>query len=287
MSAVMEIEDVAPLLAELGFENAQVTRVDEGWASQVFDLDDAHVLRIARTSDIAATHRREARLLPELSEAVSFAVPVPTRVGEYRGHTYMTYRKIPGRPLQPGDDLAATARMLRELHDFPVDRAAALLGDPMGSAQWRDDFAEYRQWIESDVLPELDAPLGSMVCDSFERALSSLTDFTPVLVHRDLGTSHILVNADTKTPVGIIDFETASIGDPTIDFVGLFITLGEAETRRIAKVHPHPVSWERLRFYWWMGAIHAIKYGVDTGDPRTIAEGVEGLRNRLLSTVSE
>jgi aminoglycoside phosphotransferase (APT) family kinase protein len=41
------------------------------------------------------------------------------------------------------------------------------------------------------------------------------------LVHNDLGPEHVLVDEETTLPIELIDFESAWVGDPAIDFVGL------------------------------------------------------------------
>jgi aminoglycoside 2''-phosphotransferase len=277
----METDDVAPLVAELGFGDVEVARIEGGWASWTFDVGDTHIVRIARTDGTAASHRREARLLPKLAAAIDFQVPVPTAFGEFRGFTYMAYRKVVGRPFQVGDDTAAVDAVLSGLHGFPVAEAAALLDEPVDARHWEAGYAADRDWIDSTVVPTLDDPLRELLLGRHERALRLLRDFSPTLVHGDLGTNHILVDPSTRAATGLIDFETAAIGDPSIDFVGLLITLGDKETRRMIERHAHEVSWKRLRFYWWMGAVHAIRYGVDNDDPSLVRDAVAGLRARI------
>ncbi|MEV0648979.1 aminoglycoside phosphotransferase family protein [Phytomonospora sp. NPDC050363] len=269
--------DPSALLAHLGLD-APAAPIHGGWASWTFDLGGSQILRVARSPEIAAAHRREERLLPELAAYLDYAVPVPTTVGEFDGHTYMLYPRLPGRALQPGDRVGDVAGMLRRLHSFPVERAARLLGCEVDG--WRAGYLADWEWMTRKVLPRLDAPLRAEVESRYFEALSLMEGFTPVLVHRDLGTEHILCDAG-GVPTGIIDFETATAGDPVIDFVGLWATFGEEEGRRLIDAYGLPVSLERLHFYLWMGAAHAIRYGVDEGDESIVADGVDGLRKRL------
>lgn len=269
--------DPSALLAHLGVTDRPVP-INGGWASWTFDLGGTRILRVARDAEIAAAHRREECLLPELAGHVDFAVPVPTAVGEFEGRTYMLYPRLPGRALTVGDRLGEVAGMLRSLHSFPVERAATLLGRRVDG--WREGYVEDWTWMSTDVLPRLEPGLRGLVERRYAEALESLDGFTPVLVHRDLGTEHILCD-DTGTPTGMIDFETATPGDPAIDFVGLWATFGEDETRRLITEYGLPVSMERLRFYLWMGAAHAIRYGVKEGDEGIVADGVAGLAARL------
>jgi aminoglycoside 2''-phosphotransferase len=277
----VEVVEIGGLLAELGLASREAAPIPGGWASWTFDIAGEHILRIARTDEIAAAHRREARLLPELADAVRFDVPRPLRVDRWNGYTYMLYRRLPGRPLQPGDDVDAVAPMLRQLHDFPVERAAALLGCAATAQSWHEDYGRAWDWVARDVLPVLDAALAERVRHGYRAFLDRPADFTPVLVHRDLGTEHLLVDPRTGVPTGVIDFETATVGDPAIDLVGLLWTFGEPATRRLIDRYGRPVSWPRLWFYHWMGSVHAIRHGVTTGDDTIVRDGIAGLRQRL------
>lgn len=273
--------DPSALLAHLGVSEAAAP-IHGGWASWTFDVGGDRILRVARNAEIAAAHRREERLLPELARHVDFAVPVPTAVGEFDGHTYMLYPRLPGRAIGAGDRVGEVAGMLRRLHAFPAERAAELLGCEAGG--WHDDYRlQDRVWLHRDVLPRLEPELRAAVGKAFDEALDSLRGFTPVLVHRDLGTEHILCD-DGGTPTGVIDFETATLGDPAIDFVGLWATFGADVTRELIADYGLPVSEERLRFYLWMGAAHAIRHGVEEGDEAIVADGIAGLSRRFGDT---
>jgi len=269
--------DPSALLDHLGVDDRAVP-IHGGWASWTFDVGGDRILRVARNAEIAAAHRREERLLPELARHVDFAVPVPATVGEFDGHTYMLYPRLPGRAIGAGDRVGDVAGMLRRLHSFPVERASELLGRPVDG--WRDSYVRDWTWMERDVLPRLDPGLRTVVEERYTAALATFDGFTPVLVHTDLGTEHILCDED-GSPTAIIDFETATPGDPAIDFVGLWATFGEDVTRRLIADYGRSVSEERLRFYLWMGAAHAIRHGVAEGDEAIVADGVAGLTARL------
>lgn len=278
----MDVNAVEPLAKQLGFVERSLRPILGGWASWTFDVAASDgspwILRIARTAEINAAHRREERLLPLLHKTLSFAVPLPEHGGDWNEHRYLAYRKLAGRPLRTGDRQVAVAGMLRELHAFPVDVAAAALG-PTGS--WREEYVRLREKFEQAAIRRLDAELAAAVRREYDRFLAGPMDFTTALVHRDLGTEHILVDPATRTPTGMIDFEDATIGDPAIDFVGILITFGDVVTDEILAAYDSPIDLDRLRFYWWLGALHALDYGVETNDEQLIRDAVDGLRNRL------
>lgn len=284
----MRADEAQRLLVRLGFDDATATPISGGWASWTFDVNGEWILRVARNPEIDAAHRREARLLPELARAVDFAVPEPVHFGVHDGQTYMVYAKLPGRGLRAGDDLAPVAGMLAQLHGFDVERAARLLDCEPTAAAWRDDYLQIRAWVDELVLPVLDTDLRDRVNAAYDAILPELASLRPTLIHRDLGCEHILTDPDTKAPTAIIDFETATVGDLAIDFVGLLVTLGETATRRVVadwsalRAAPTDAAfWRRLRFYHWLGSAHAVKYGLDEDDEAIVRDGVAGLRRRL------
>lgn len=218
-----------------------------------------------------------------LGRAVSFAVPVVEHCGVWRGRSFMAYRRIDGRPLQAADRLELVAPLLGELHTFPIERAAALLGCEAGRTAWRERYDELRADIDAQVLPLLDRDLRKALLAAYDRFMAELETFRPSLVHADLGTEHILVDQDTRAPIGLIDFETAMIGDPAVDFVGLLLTLGAPATRRILDAYPGAISWDRLLFYGQVAPAYDVVYGLAQDDSSIVKGGIDGLRERLLA----
>lgn len=146
----------------------------------------------------------------------------------------------------------------------------------------------------------------------FQEELSTLKDVA--LVHCDLGCEHILIGDDGTTVTGLIDFEDVTIGDPAIDFVGIFVTYGMEAVERIRDGYRRALDVQRaidghrasdihhesgvqhasgiqraldvnfvnrLRFYTWMASCHEILYGLEEGREDLVEEGIEGLRIRL------
>lgn len=276
------IEDVRDLMHGAGIDVRAVAAIPGGWASWTFDIDGAWILRIARRQDVAAAHRRELRLLPLLADAVSFAVPRPEHVGEWAGHVFLAYRKIAGRALEPGDAVIEVAAMLRALHGFPADVARNALGCAGTTEEWRHGYADLWRETSTSALPLLDGELRDVLAARYAAFLAGAGDFTPVLVHRDLGVEHVLVDPATRRPVGLIDFEDAAVGDPAIDFAGLLASLGGRRTQEVLDAYGGPVGLERVRDYWWIGSLHAVLYGVRFDDAAIRDDGIAGLRGRLL-----
>lgn len=282
-----EVLDVLGDLPDLGATSA--VAVGDGWASDTFLVDGRWIFRFPRTDAVGADLRKEMRLLPELIRHVGFEIPRFEWVGEHRGRPFAGYDRIEGYPvdlmdLESSPKLAGQlGRALRELHDFPVGEARTLL-DSQGSVEgWREGYEDLRSNTRDRIVPLLDTEVARALERAFDTFLGCV-DFVPVLVHRDLGTEHVLVRRGELT--GIIDFEDATVGDPVIDLVGFAIQLGSPWRDRIAEAYGTPLddaSLDRVRFYVVTGAVHAVLYGLDVGDRALVEDAVVNIGRRLQS----
>jgi aminoglycoside phosphotransferase (APT) family kinase protein len=276
---MMDAAEATSVLRRAGFEARSVRAVGDGWDHDTFEVDGTWIARFPRRDGVARAFEGELRLLPVLADALPVAVPRPQRC-EHDGWVFGVHRKIPGVPLRPGAvEPVVLADAIRALHAFPRARACELLGCEGTPEEWHRVFASHREDFDRRVASLLDEALVLAVHAGFD-AFASAT-FEPVLVHNDLGPEHILVHEDA---VGFIDFGDASVGDPAVDFVGLWLCLGPRDTEAVAEAYgviDPEAFFDRVRFYAWMGAVHAIWYGLDEGDEEEVTDGIEGLRARL------
>jgi aminoglycoside 2''-phosphotransferase len=270
----------------------RVSRIEGGWASDTFDVDGRWIFRFPRTDEVARGLEREIRLLPMLAKAVSFRVPSFELMGTHRGRPFAGYEKIEGRPLSTSDldsdeTCASVARALSELHHFPIGEARRILGEAGTIEAWREDYEGLRAKAAAEVRPVIDDAIWDTVERGLDRFIDTL-DFAPALVHRDLGVEHLLVDEAGRV-AGVIDFEDASVGDPLIDFVGLLNSFGSSAVQRIAAAYGRSLdaaAWHQMRFYAWMGSVHAIFYGLETEDASLVEGATTELRKRLAAAGS-
>ena len=293
-------EALASLPCDGALEWGEIQPVDGGWSYGTFDVEPGCIFRFPKRERVADELRKELRLLPELADRVSFEVPRFEWTGRHRGLPFAGYRRVPGRALEISDiamngagpsQSRATARervaqTLAQLHGFPKRRAGEILQVRDATTQWLDRYQALRSVVANRVLPLLSPDLAQRVegaTDRFQQ--EGLPHFShPVLVHGDLGMAHILVQDDTGHCSGLIDFEEAALGDPVIDFVGLFITHGKQVTSDVLARYggPHDSGFgERLHFYQWMASVHAILYGLEVEDDSTVRSGVSELERRI------
>lgn len=140
----------------------------------------------------------------------------------------LTTEALPGRTLQmrladpalSDDELARDGKLigsaLRHLHASPATfgrRPHTLLEELRAARRWLEPATEYSLITAECWQGELD------------RAAALLSGGTsvPVLVHRDLHDKQILIDDDH--PVGMLDFDLATSGEPAVDLANLLVHL--------------------------------------------------------------
>ena len=267
----MDVEAARRALRSISDLNPQsITPIIGGWAAWTFEVDGEWIVRFPRNAYVIDAHQRELRLLPELARTMPFAVPAPAWTGDVEGVPFFGYRKIRGRPLTENDTLLADAvnAAIDALHGFSATRARELLDDPGTAEHWRAGYVELQRKADDRVAALL--PDAGRLTAAFEDFLAT-AEFTPTLVHRDLGNEHVLIDEQRGEVAGIIDFEDAAVGDLVIDFfplASLGRELGGSEARRFAH-------------YRWLGALHAVLYGLEQSEPELVEDALSGLTRRL------
>ena len=115
--------------------------------------------------------------------------------------------------------------------------------------------------------------------------------FSPVLTHNDFGPSHVLIQPETLTVSGVIDFGDAVAGDPAIDLRLLIAWRSEEFTLDVAKAY-HELggaadSEVSDRANWlakttvFLDVVHALTLGHHGPPIPTIEQGVSFLRAGL------
>lgn len=182
------------------------------------------VLRVPRSRDAAAKLSDEGRILEFVRPRLSVAVPIWRVCSD----ELVAYRRLPGEPgltldgsgqpvwhFDPSSPEFATAlgRLIAELQAFDVD-AAREAGVPVMSmsevrSQWRADFERVRAAFE--IAHSLQARWEAWF--SNDRLWPERTAFT----HGELYAAHVLVDGPSRI-VGVLDWTTAKVGDPAVDF---------------------------------------------------------------------
>ena len=229
----------------------------EGGGCHVFETDSGLVWRFLKPSSSQTGLDLEIRLLPELAGAMPLPIPCYEYISDATvSPRFVGYRKIEGVPFtrerlaacHSDRPLRQLAQFLTELHRFPFERAQAIRVPMASPDERRSQWREWSEQIHQHVFPLLDERQRAWA----ERTLSdwlddqAMLDYAPVLHHGDLWAEHILLDAERDELTGVIDFESADIGDPAGDWTALWLDHGDDTVERLLAFYQGPVN-ETLR----------------------------------------
>lgn len=270
-----------------------LTPVEEGWGSFVLEVNGEYIFRFPRRPEIHISLEKEIRLLPELAQALTLPVPQFEHIrcgGAGPIQSFVRYRKIPGVALsqdllRSGLIARQLAEFLSELHKFPVERAVLLGIQAASPLEWRAGYVEFYAWVRQQVFPRVDQPAQEWTTRVWESFLNDPENFhfQPALIHADLGPEHVLCDLEQGCVTGIIDWEDAAIGDPALDFVGLYAVGGSDFVQQILDWYRVPVEesfWRRIQFYLSIFPFHEIRFGLYCGGEAHLEQGLQYLKGK-------
>lgn len=267
------IDEIRALLARRlpDYEVRSIARLGEGLDNVVYELNGELIVQASKEADPARrgeSIRREADLLAAVAEFSTLPVPEPIFADAEAG--VLAYFKLPGFPLmdhpvaEPALLTASLGGFLGRLHQAPVEKMKKLAErDTYPLAAWRADAERvYRQIVE-----HLPAAARRLVEDFLGRTPPE-EPHAAAFCHNDLGAEHILVDIETNTITGIIDWTDAAIADPAYDLALIYRDLGpEIFELTLAHYEGHfdNADRERAVFYARCALLEDIACGVRTG----------------------
>jgi aminoglycoside 2''-phosphotransferase len=278
------IQNVYPRLA---IENVHLNQ--NGQYNDVLIVNGALVFRFAKFAEGIATLRHELAILTSIRNDITLAIPDPLYwhvETETAGEAFIGYPILPGRPLWLEDyqaihDPEALAYMaqqlaefMRELHSIPVAQAVPIA---LPTADTLEEWTDLYHRIQHHLFPHMRPAARRQVGHHFEDYLANPRryQFDPVLRHGDFGTGNLLYDPATLTITGVIDFGATALGDPAIDFAGLF-AFGDDFCRQCIEFYPSLGQMlDRVHFYQGTFALQEALYGIETGDMEAFASGME------------
>jgi aminoglycoside 2''-phosphotransferase len=275
------------------FKVAEYRLLLEGWDNVVLLANGSHVFRFTRRPDVAKQLRKEAQLLPTLSEYLTLLVPAPEYVWMDGDPPYfMGYRAIPGEQLRAshmtdsnrGRVASSLAVFLTQLQGVPLGEVGDLVPRYTGG-DWKGLYLGLREDAERRVTPRLLPETASRLLSDFDSYLGEPANFRfrPRLIHRDLSSDHILYDPATGDLTGIIDWGDSCAGDPAFDYTGLLADYGPVFTRDVQRLKADPDEYvERAWFYARHMGIYQVQYGLDVGDETHVEAGLRQLETVYL-----
>lgn len=199
-------------IPEISIETIQVKSGDE---HTIFEVNDTWIFRCAKSTDIQKHMAVEVKLLKELENKLTVAIPT---IAYYFPEKYcFGYKKIEGMPLSStlyagfgraqknkfADDLAQFLWQLQS--SIPLKQAQEI---GLTHADWPlkpDELKKRLYFIADTSLKEIFTDF----INEYEQL--GVNQSRIVVIHNDLHTNNILIDPKTKRLSGIIDFTSAAI----------------------------------------------------------------------------
>lgn len=236
----MMIKDIQALAAEHGLLLTENMRFNEmgidfsvGFATDEKGQD--WLLRIPRRDGMDEQIEREKRILTLVKRFLSVEVPdwqiVTPQLIAYPllkdepvlTFDAQTYDISWNMDKDSANYVPSLAKVLVELHAIPVEAVAKSNLEIKSSSAVRSEIADRLQLVKSEIglSDELDLRYRTWLDND-----PLWTDYTQ-FIHGDLYAGHVLASKDGVVS-GIIDWTTAHVGDPAVDFSGHITVFGEA-----------------------------------------------------------
>lgn len=273
------IREICP---ELALENVSLN--SEGLLNDVVIVNDELVFRFVKRDFGYKDPQEEAKLLRFLKKHITLPIPMPF----YQSPDAMAYRLIRGETLRRDvlmrlseDDRQAVAdqlaRFFKELHNVPVNEISdfELLKAPLQMNY--DGWVNGYERIREKVFPFLMPHTREWAIEHFESYLAERSNFEIELkmIHGDIPPYHIIFDEQTKRIGGVIDFGSAGLGDPAIDFGSIIYYYGESLMNHSYKVYAEAETYlKRARFYAGEKEIRWFLTGIERNDVRWFAKHI-------------
>jgi aminoglycoside 2''-phosphotransferase len=201
---------------------------------------------------------QEARVLDLARRHVTVRLPH----FEHRSADFVAYQWLPGEPLPRqallGQDEATQAGLveplaafLRQLHAIPPREVGQQAIGRSDAQRSRDDWLHFYDALERELFPILMPDARDWVRGHFAPVIDGRLslEYEPALIHGDLAGYHLLHEPAQRRLTGVLDFGTAGLGDPAVDFACIIGEFGEQVLRRMSAYDPAIVAaLDRARF---------------------------------------
>lgn len=215
---------VLPDAAALVVSFTKTVAAGNEWRRATARLGDEYVVKFAWTQEACALLEREIAIHTELERAAP-DVPQPALVATSQLPLLLIRRFVPGRPGPWGNEAtsmsegarkvmaAQMARVLANLHRHDLVPTAQRLGlvDPEAQSDTEGLLEEFLPLITPEHADRVRA-----TCAWVDEVLREPTE--RVLLHGDLHSFNIVFDQDWSDVLAVLDFESASLGDPAFDF---------------------------------------------------------------------
>jgi aminoglycoside 2''-phosphotransferase len=265
------------------FQIRTVKCLNLGQNNDVLLINEDLIFRFPKYEDGMYKLQSEVRILKAIRDRVSIRVPHPIYEhfdSNQLGRVFVGYKKIPGEPLWRSSihqtnvyKLAKQlSRFLEELH---IISPVVSVGERVdGYAKWSNLYDR----IKIKLFPYMRKDAKKWVETHFDTFLSNTKNFAvnPVLIHGDFGATNILYDSKSDSITGIIDFGSAGLGDPAIDYASLSASYGDSFFHLLFEQNKNILQYtERIKFYIGTFALQEALFGLENNDTEAFRNGIE------------
>ena len=224
--------------------------IDSGWSNIVVEVNQQQIFRFPR--QITPQFEVEKTFLKMFAPISS--IPVPEL--EESPTDFMTYKRLKGERFAPEKfwplSTLKQEAVIRQLADFLTALHTVEFNHP-NFAEFPYGGSDFWQDLWPYVADNLSTKARLNAQNYFYKILDQIeqTPFRRSIVHADLGTNNTLVDFNSATITGIIDFSDMCWGDPAADFASYFKHFGKDFTQKLINTYQRPVEsnfWPRIEF---------------------------------------
>jgi len=278
------ISAITSAYPDLQIESAQIQ--PGGQYSDSLLVNDEIIFCFPRYTNIA----QEIAILKSLSGHVPLMIPDPIYVhhGTENKPAFYGYPRIPGEittteHLEASYDSAACDRLasqigqfLKALHNHPLEKIGTELSIHDGVIQYTEMYQKIKHYLFPRMRPEA----RERVTRHFEDYLDNISRFpyTPALRHGDLGLVNVLFDPKQVTFTAVINFGDTDLGDPAVDFAGLYGFSAQSAifAQRMFATYPElEAMTHRMHFHRKTFALQEALFGAEENDDEALAAGLE------------
>lgn len=268
---------------------AQVKEIGSGQNNVILQIGPNLIFRFPRYAKGIEQLKLEIQLLKIISKHVSLRVPCPiyqsfdndAEISAFMGYTIVNGEPLEADKLYRINDEDALQRIagqlsnfLCELHTINLNNFTSLMEKKHDLLQeWRDLYHR----IQEKLYPYMNEQACEWTDQHFTDFLTNEAnaEIVPSVIHGDFGTSNILYDPSSCQVTGVIDFGSAQIGDPAVDYAALLASYGEALFGMVMERNPSiGRMMERVLFYKGTFALQEALFGLEHDDPFAFHSGI-------------
>jgi aminoglycoside 2''-phosphotransferase len=257
-----------------------------GQYSDALLVNDEIIFCFPLYTDIA----QEIAILKSLRGHLPLTIPDPIYVhlDTENKLAFYGYPRIPGEVtaiehLESNYDSATCDRLasqigqfLKALHSHPLEKIGIELVDHDGVIQYTEMYQKIKHYLFSRMRPDA----REKITRHFEDYLNNASQYvyTPVLRHGDFGLVHVLFDPKEVKFTAVINFGDTDLGDPAVDFAGLYGYSDRSATfaRRMFAAYPElEAMTQRMHFHRGTFALQEALFGAEQSDDGALASGLE------------